>query len=252
MSRLVQSGLANSDPDFSVPCQRCAALLHGRVKFCPYCGEDASLTFGAAPLEPELEAPVGEPREDVNAELARFVPAPFEWPEDPTAQNAAAPRPGAALKRSVIGTVAALVLLVLALALGYLYVDKQRETDRSREFTAKLAQAQGALSRGDLGAAERSLAALVAAHPDHPGVRDLRNELDRRVREQDARREQLRDATQKAARVLGLADPTSSPVAAPPAAEAPASAVSTPGIGMSDPGKSECTDTLAALALCER
>jgi hypothetical protein len=252
MSRLVQPGLANSDLDVSVPCQRCAAPLHGRVKFCPYCGEDASLTFGAAPLEPGPEAPVSEPSEDVDAELARFVPAPFEWPEEPAAQNAAAPRVAAVLKRSVIGTVAALVLLALALALGYLYVDKQHETDRSREFTAKLAQAQGALSRGDLGAAERSLAALVVAHPDHPGVRDLRSELDRRVREQDAKREQLRDATQKAARVLGLADPTPSPAPAPPTAQAPAVAVPAPGIGTSGPGKSECNDTLAALALCER
>ena len=252
MSRLVQPGLANSDLDVSVPCQRCAAPLHGRVKFCPYCGEDASLTFGAAPLEPGPEAPVSEPSEDVDAELARFVPAPFEWPEEPAAQNAAAPRVAAVLKRSVIGTVAALVLLALALALGYLYVDKQHETDRSREFTAKLAQAQGALSRADLGAAERSLAALVVAHPDHPGVRDLRNELDRRVREQDAKREQLRDATQKAARVLGLADPTPSPAPAPPTAQAPAVAVPAPGIGTSGPGKSECNDTLAALALCER
>jgi hypothetical protein len=256
MSRLVQPGLANLDLDFSVPCQRCAAQLYGRVKFCPYCGEDASVTFGAgatgAAPEPELETPVSETREDVDSELARFVPAPFEWQEELPAQNAVALHPGTVLERSAIGKVAALVLLVLALVLGYLYFDKQNETDRSREFTAKLAQAQGALSRGDLGAAERSLAALVAAHPDHPGVRDLRDELDRRVREQDAKREQLRDATQKAAKVLGLADPTSSPAPAPPAAEAPAIVVPAPGIGTADPGKSECNDTLAALALCER
>jgi hypothetical protein len=252
MSRLGPPGLANLDLDFSVPCQRCAAPLYGRVKFCPYCGEDASLTFGAGPLEPELEAPVSEPKEDVDSELARFVPAPFEWQEELPAQNAVAPHPGAVLKRSVIGTVAALVLLVLALALGYLYFDKQHETDRSREFTAKLAQAQGALSRGDLSAAERSLAALAATYPDHPGVRDLRNGLDRRVREQEAKREQLRDATQKAARVLGLADPAPSPAPAPPAAEAPAIAAPAPAIGTADPGKSECNDTLAALALCER
>ncbi|MBT2303397.1 hypothetical protein J7E70_23380 [Variovorax paradoxus] len=248
MSRLVQPGLANSDLDFSVPCQRCAAPLYGRVKFCPYCGEDASLTFGASATD--------ESQEDVDAELARFVPAPFEWQEELPAQHAVAPRPGAVLRRSAIGMVAALVLLVLALALGYRYVDKQHETDQSREFSAKLAQAQGALSRGDLSAAERALVALVAAHPDHPGVRDLREELDRRVREQDAKREQLREATQKATRVLGLAEPapspSPSPAPAPPAAEAPPIAAPAPEIGTAAPGRSECNDTLAALALCER
>jgi hypothetical protein len=247
MSRLVQPGLANSEQDFSVPCQRCAAQLYGRVKFCPYCGEDASLTFGASATD--------EIQEDVDAEPARFVPAPFEWQEVAPA-HAVAPRPGAVLKRSAIGAVAALVLLVLALALGYLYVDKQHETDRSREFSAKLAQAQGALSRGDLSAAERALVVLVSAHPDHPGVQDLRNELDRRVREQDAKREQLREATQKAARVLGLAEPSPSPSPspppAPPAAQAPPIAAPAPEIGTADPGRSGCNDTLAALALCER
>src|SRR5687768_5423628 len=103
MSRLVQPRLANSDLAFSAPCQRCAALLHGRVKFCPYCGEDASVTFGAdaaeAALEPELENPVNETQEDVSSELARIVPARFGWQEELPAQIAVARPPGAALRR---------------------------------------------------------------------------------------------------------------------------------------------------------
>jgi uncharacterized protein HemX len=139
-------------------------------------------------------------------------------------------------KRSAIVTVAALILFALALALGAVYLNKQNEADRSREFTAKLAHAHSALSRGDFSAAERALVVLAAAYPDHPAVLDLRQELDRRVREQEARREQLREATLKAARVLGLADPVPAPAQAPAA----------------DPPKSECSATLAALALCER
>ncbi|CAN7182837.1 MULTISPECIES: hypothetical protein [unclassified Variovorax] len=258
MSRLVQPGLAKSDLDFSAPCQRCAALLHGRVKFCPYCGEDASVTFGAdaaeAALEPELETPVNETQEDVSSELARIVPARLGWQEELPAQIAVAPPSGAALKRSATGKVAALVLAVLALALGYLYFDKQNETDRLQEFTAKLAQAQSALSRGDLTAAERALVPLAAAHPDHPDVRALKDELDQRVREQTAKREQLRDATLRAAKALGLSDPAPAPAPdpAPPAAEVPAIAVPAPVSGVTAPQKTECDAALAALALCER
>ncbi len=200
------------------PCRRCAALLYGSVKFCPYCGAEAFAVSGP-----------GDPPEDVAAELAHIVPASLGWPEE----LHGAPDPDARRTRSAIGRGAALLALVLALVLGYLYFNRQGETDRSREFAMKLEQVQSALSRGDLNAAERALVALVATHPNEPGVQALKTQLDQRVREQMARREQLLEATQKAAKSLGLGDP------APPPAPPP-------------PPKLGCDPTLAALALCER
>jgi hypothetical protein len=288
------ANLANLDLIFAVPCEHCAALLYGRVKFCPYCGQDEPVTFGAsaarATLEPErgtldraetvapiavdaavmpqqevqqkigvpvLPGALSETNEEVDFEIARFGAATFEWQKELPAlitvpPPTLAPPPGAILKRLAIGRVAALVLFVLALVVGYVHFNNQSETDRSRELTAELAQAQSALSRGDLAAAERVLVVLVAAYPDHPGVQELMDELDWRMREQLAKREQLRDAALKAAKALGLGDPARSPAQAPPAAETPAIAVPPPGIGVTDPREIECNDTLAALALCPK
>ena len=225
-----------------VPCRRCAALLHGRVKFCPYCGAEA----------PDVSGPSETPQEDVAAELAHIVPASLGWPEELHGP----PRPGARLARSTIGKGAALLVLALALVLGYFYFNRQSETVRSRELAMKLEQAQSALRRGDLSAAERALVVLVATHPDEPGVQALKNQLDQRVREQVAKREQLREATQKAAKALGLGDPAPPPAQPPaqqqPAAEMPAIAAPAPANGVAAPPKSGCDATLAALALCER
>jgi hypothetical protein len=223
------------------PCRRCAALLYGSVKFCPYCGAEASAVSG----------PGEAPREDVAAELAHIVPASLGWPEE----LHGAPDPDARRTRSAIGRGAALLALLLALVLGYLYFNRQGEADRSREFAMKLEQVQSALSRGDLNAAERALVALVATHPNEPGVQALKAQLDQRVREQLAKREQLLEATQKAARSLGLGDPAPAPAAPPvqpPPAEPPAVAAPAPANGIAAPPKVGCDPTLAALALCER
>ncbi len=156
----------------------------------------------------------------------------------------------AIVKRPAMRKLAALVSLVLALVLGAVYWNEQNEANRSRDFTAALAQAHSALSRGDLGATERALVVLAAAHPDHPGVGELRTELDQRRRDQVAKREQLRDAILKATRALGFADPALSSAQAPTAAETPAIDVAAPQTGATDPGESKCNETLAALSLC--
>jgi hypothetical protein len=268
------ANLADLDIAISVPCRHCDGLLYGRVKFCPYCGaeEEQSVMFGAegasATLEPEMPiaaAPAFMPQHEVQekkgkgisvfldafnqgkekagSEIACYVPPAFEWQKElPAMVTVASPAPhrGAILQRLGVG--AALALFVLALVLGAFYSMKPNETDRSRDFAAKLAQAQSALSRSDLPAAERALVVLVAAYPDHPGVRELRDEFDQRVREQLAKREQLREAAMKAAHALGLGDPT------PPApATAPAEA---PVVVAPAAPETECSETLAALALC--
>ncbi len=158
--------------------------------------------------------------------------------------------PRAIVKRPVLRNAAALALLLLALVLGAIYWNEQNKANRSRDFTAALAQAQSALSRGDLGTAERALVALAGAQPDHPGVGELKTELDQRRREQLAKREQLRDAILKATRALGFADPALSSAEAPPAPETPAVGVAAPETGATDPRESKCNDTLAALSLC--
>ena len=289
------ANLAELDLAFSQPCRRCAQLLHGRVKFCPYCGgesdsppwggEAANAAFGherAAPDRAEPAAPLAkEPPpampwrdveektelpavldaradagEDAALDITHIVPAAFEWPDELPATvttvepRALAPRRGPVLKYAVIGAV--MVASVLALVLGYVRSGQENEAARSRALTAQLAQAQSALGRGDLIAAERELAVLAAAYPDHPGVRELSDALDRRVREQLARQEQLREATQKATKSLGFAAPAASVAKAAPAAEAPVViAPPAPPIAVQEPGKSECNEALAALALCK-
>ncbi|MBT2321836.1 hypothetical protein J7E62_05610 [Variovorax paradoxus] len=193
-----------------------------------------------APVEPARSAP----------DFAGTIPPmAVDWvhtPRDLPATQSLVP------ERSAFGKFAALLLLALALVLGFLYFNQQAEPDRSRELTSKLAQTQSDLSRGDLGAAERALTVLVAAHPDHPGVQALVDELDRRTQEQAARRQQLIDAAGKATKALGLSDPAPLPAPAPPAAAAPVIAPPAPRIDAAEPRANECKDALAALALCTK
>ena len=110
------ANLAELDLAFSQPCKRCAQLLHGRVKFCPYCGgendaprwgdEAANTAFGPERVAPDFAEPVASPadelpivprgearettdranvlevrseaREEVDLDIAHIVPAAFE------------------------------------------------------------------------------------------------------------------------------------------------------------------------------
>jgi hypothetical protein len=286
------ANLAELDLALSQPCRRCAQLLHGRVKFCPYCGsendappwghEAANAAFGpgraaperaepGAPLAPEApamprrdveektERPAvldarGDAGEDGALDIAHIVPAAFEWPDDLPASittvqpHPLAPQRGPLLKYAAIGAV--MVATVLALVLGYVLSSQENEAARSRALTAQLAQAQSALARGDFIATERELAVLAAAYPGHPGVRELSDALDRRMQEQLARQEELRQATLKATRSLALGAPAPSVAKAPPAAQAPVAVAPAPPVAVQEPEKSECNAALAALALC--
>lgn len=218
-----------------VPCEHCAEPLQGRVRFCPYCGEDASLSFsgGAASegFEPERETPgfaktiapaatdlaAGKsPVDEADSQVVLLGPAAFEWPEGLPARIDVPPpaltQPhGAFLTRFGLGKAAALVLASLALALLV--------TPRSNKQDETLAL-----------------------------------------------RDQARVAGQRAAGVLALGDAVAPaaqvpPVVAAPAAEAPsvaqvaeppAIAAAAPAVSVAPPRRSDCSDALAALALCER
>ncbi|PSL83230.1 hypothetical protein C7T35_17565 [Variovorax sp. WS11] len=196
----------------------------------------------------------GDAEEDGALDIAHIVPAAFEWPDDlPATITTVQPRPlvprrAPILKYAAIGAV--MVATVLALVLGYVRSSQENETARSRALTAQLAQAQSALARGDFIATERELAVLAAAYPGHPGVRELSDALDRRMQEQLARQEELREATLKATRSLALGAPAPSVAKAPPAAQAPVAVAPAPPVAVQEPEKSECNAALAALALC--
>ncbi|OUL97970.1 hypothetical protein A8M77_33990 [Variovorax sp. JS1663] len=282
---------------FPAPCRHCTRLLHGEVRFCPYCGgEEAAVhadagamtaTTEAGRWKPEraeampqfavdssfvprreLQQRVGfpsvpgaskPPREGADNETALLGPAAFEWPEGLPAvitvePRMSKPRLGALLTKPVaIGTALTLSVIALVLSLGPLQAGRQADPDKLQEPTAKLEQAQGALGRGDLDNAQRELGALAAAYPGHAGVQSLQDELDQREREQAVRREQLRDAAQKAAQALGLgALPLSpSPASAPVTpVEAPAATPAPQAVAVQEPRTMPCSEAMAALALC--
>ena len=269
---------------FWAPCAHCDAMLYGRVKFCPYCGKEESAPLGAGAAKAIIEseraaspdrsdtveaiadwvvvppiAPgtVSDAQEQVASGMVRLAPSRFTWHMNlPTPVAALEPTvlppPRTDEKRLATGKVAALLSIALALVLGGVYVNHQFETARSEASRAKLAQARNALGRGDLGGAQRELAALVAADPNYPGVREFRDEVDQRMRDQATQGEQLRDAALKAAAALGLSDAAQSPAKTPPAAEKPAIAAPGPGNGDVKSREDDCSDALAAMALCTK
>lgn len=256
--------LADLDSSFSVPCKHCAALLQKRERFCPFCGEDQFDTDGAvdarSTVEPERSTsagggnlvPTSAAKEEANSEIGIARPGALGQ-QEVLGGGGSGHRAGSSAipNRWVIGIVAALVLLVLALVHD-IYLDKQSEASKLRQFKANVEQVQSALSRGDLSAAKRVLDALDADHADDPGVKELWQAFDRRAQEQAAKREQLRDATLKASQALGLGEPAAPPAQAPLPPEAPMVAIPAPGSGVADPKVKECDEALAALALCSK
>lgn len=256
--------LADLDSSLLVPCKHCAALLQKRERFCPFCGEDQFDSDGAvdarSAVEPERSTSAGggnpvptrAAKEEANSEMGLARPGAF-WQQEVLGGGGPGHRAGSSAipKRWVIGILAALVLLVLALAHD-IYLDKQGEADKLRQFKANVEQVQSALSRGDLSAAERVLDALNAYHADDPGVKELWQAFDRQAQERAAKREQLREATMSASQALGLGEPAAPPAQAPLPPEAPMVAIPTPGTGVADPEVKECHEALAALALCSK
>lgn len=257
---------ADLDSSLSVPCRHCAALLQKRERFCPFCGEDQFDLDGAvdarSAVGPERSTsagggnlvPTSAAKEEANSEIGLARPALRQ--QEVQGGGGSGRRAGryAISNRWVIGIVAALVLLVLALVHD-IYLDKQSEAGKLRQFNANLEQVQSALSRGDLSAAKRVLDVLDAGHADDPGMKELRQAFDRRAQEEAAKREQLEDATLKApqaSQALGLSEPAAPPAPTPVPPEAPMVSIPAPGIGVADPKVKECDEALAALALCSK
>jgi hypothetical protein len=295
--------LANPDSSFPVPCRQCAALLQEGHRFCPFCGADQSVehaggasTRGATrvpmtvdfadTVQPEvLDAsgnlvPASTTLEGMEPEIGLVRPGVF-WQNEVAGTGGAgrwARRSGWPF-RLLVGIVAMAVLLVLALLLSSIFLDRQGEEGKLRAFKADVERVQGALTRGDLSGAARALGALGADHANDPDVQTLRATVDRRVQEQ-ARREQLQEAAQRASKALGVAEPaTTTPPPSPeqrrdtalrasralgldeaaaPPAPAPSAPTATtvpipaPGTGMAEPKEKECNEALAALALCQK
>jgi RNA polymerase subunit RPABC4/transcription elongation factor Spt4 len=254
---------ADLDSSLSVPCRHCAALLQKRERFCPFCGEDQFDSDGAgdtrSAVEPERSTsagggnlvPTSAAKEEANSEIGLAHPALPQ--QEVLGGGGSGRRAGryAIPNRWVIGIVAALVLLVLALVHD-IYLDKQSEAGKLQQFKANVEQVQSALSRGDLSAAKRVLDVLDADHADNPGVKELWQAFNRRAQEQAAKREKPRDATLNASQALGLGEPAAPPAQAPLPPEAPMDAIPAPGIGVADPKVEECDEALAALALCSK
>lgn len=276
------SNPAHSDASsFSVPCKHCAALLHPQERICPFCGydqgtaeEDEATDPGADPALSEFESadtlppPLQDeqtlilPRRQKERAAGRAIvaatpvavrPIPYRPPE--TFWQQEEPERAGPLRwvsGLAISLVAALALFALTLAVDYFYFDRRTGPGKARAFQTDITEVRRALDRGDLGAAERTLDALDSDHVDNPTLEPLREELDQRIQEQEARREQLRDAAKKASQALGLAEPgrPSPPLPSEPEkpmAAIPAATQATP------PAKDQpCSEALAALALCSR
>lgn len=236
------ANLAELDLVFSVPCKRCAQVLHGRVKFCPYCGgendaprwgdEAANTAFGpghaaADPAEPapspadELpsvprheawettDRPIAlevrnEAREEVDLDIAHIVPAAFEWPEElPVATPTAQPRPLAPRRGRMLKYVAiGVAMAVSALTLILGYVRSSQEGDAPKSEVP------------------------TAQVPSAPGL---------------------------AAPPTQAPQATEAPAAAVPAPVAPVAPVAVapaPAMPAQESAKTGCNEALAALALC--
>ncbi|MEJ8814254.1 hypothetical protein WKW77_24425 [Variovorax ureilyticus] len=286
---------AHSDPSaFSVPCKHCAALLHPQERICPFCSYDqgapAEEVDGLRALS-EFESPDTLPPLEDDQML--IMPRRTRQRATPGRDVVAAPAAPIALRSGrpayaapdsfwqkeepersrpmrwvgglAISLVAAMVLFALTLALDYFYFDRRTEPGKARAFQSDIAQVRAALGRGDLGAAERALDSLDADYSDNPSLQPLREELDRRLQEQEARREQLRDAAKRASQALGVPEPREPPAAsataaaqvpapATPVATTPPSAAPAPAAARrsapAQPKGAQCNEALAALSLC--
>ena len=181
-----------------------------------------------------------------------------DWADSPVTPN-----------RLILGIGAALVaLLGFAFAYDHFYLDKQREAAKLREFKANVEAVRSALKDGDLVAAERKLEALDVDHANNPTVQSLQQALDRQLREhrQAGVREWVPDAVPDAvpeslpwqgpapvAAAPAAAAASAAPVASPPpAASTPPAASAPPAAPPDSAGNKDCSDALAALALCTK
>lgn len=217
----------------------------------------------AAMRWPTLQEAAGHPipasaRQQKNTEIALVRPGALRH-KKVLADPGSGYRMGSTVARDrlLISVAAALVLVALAPVLEDVYLGTRNGTGGLRELGANFERVHSALDRGDLGAEKLVLGLVDTGGADDPGVQVLRDALHQQVREQAAEREQPRHAALKASKVLGFGDPAaprvtpaSSIALATPSPEPPAIAMPAPAAGVADPRKKECSESLAALALC--
>ncbi len=255
------------DTAYLVPCKHCAELMQEWDLFCPFCGKDQTVTDGVgdarsdvangvpqhvaepehgtsgggggvalAPIavesavmpQEEAQEAIGHPfstiaaKEEIISEVGLVRPGAF-WQKEVLRGGGAEHGAGSSVARNrwQIAIAAALVvLLLLAVVHDHFYLNEQSEAGKLRESRADVEQVQSA--------------------PDRP------------VQEQAAKHEQPGDASLKAFKALGLAEPAAPPAEAPLPPVAPVVAPPARGIDVADPKEKECNEALAALALCAK
>jgi hypothetical protein len=245
------ANLAELDLAFSQPCRRCAQLLHGRVKFCPYCGgendaprwgdEAANTAFGPGhvaadstepavlpadepPIVPRGEVPEAtdrpivpevrnEAREEVDLDIAHIVPAAFEWPEElPVGFATAEPRRLAPRRGPMLKYIAVGVAMAVSVLVLVLGYVRSDQEGEARRPGGPTAQRAPAQIAPSVGAAATPAEARQPA--EAPAIT------------------------------------APAPVAAAPAPVAPVAAAPVPARPAQEAGKTGCNEALAALALC--
>lgn len=147
-----------------------------------------------------------------------------------------------ATRRLLTSLAVVLGLFGVALALEHLYAGRPGDGSRRHAFEVSVSQAQAALARGDVAAAERALALFDAPQDTDPRVQAVRREVDSRRQAHAARLDALQEAGRRASAVLGFAEPARSPEAV--------QIVGAVGAAVAAAQPGPCNEALVALALC--
>ena len=219
-------------------CKRCSELVQENDRFCRFCGFDQFDTAGDA--MPDVDADFVDTVQPEEPSSLAHVAAAHAANDRPNAfwqtrlrEGSGPPRrarTSVVAFRQAIGKVSLSVRLALA-------VGRNIDLDK---LVATVAQMQSALARGDVGSAELAL-----------GIVDAGEAFDRRTQARQAQPRQ--DNAVEVSMALGLGEPAARPaqVDVPPAA--PMVAAPAPEIGAAPKQKpDECSDALAALAMCSK
>ncbi|MGJ7489792.1 hypothetical protein [Variovorax sp. ZT4R33] len=159
--------------------------------------------------------------------------------------------PVGATRRLLTSVAVVLGLFGAALALEHLYAGRPGDGSRRHAFEVSVSQAQAAVARGDVAAAERALALFDAPQDTDPRVQAVRREVDTRRQAHAARLDALQDAGRRASAALGFAEPARAvPDPAPARPPETVQIVGAMGVAVAAAQPGPCNEALVALALC--